>query len=126
MWCLNNLDSFQLTDKEQELYDAVAIAIIDSSFIETPFLKEDLAIHVKDKNALENRETPICIMTDFTVMCNKQSPIYKRVIDELGCYQYPTSNWGVETIEALFHEKQKVDDFFVNQGVDDRVDYEDF
>jgi len=38
MWCLNNLAWFKLTDEEQELYDANAIAMINSSFIKTPLI----------------------------------------------------------------------------------------
>lgn len=123
MWCLNSMDWFRLTDEEQELYDAVAIAIINSSFIKTPFPKEELAVHIKDKNALENRETPIYFTTNLTIMCSKQSQIYKRVIDELGCCCSASSR----TIEpdVLFHEKRKIDDFFINRGYGS-VDYNDF
>lgn len=123
MWCLNNLSQFRLTDEEQELYDAVAIAIIDSSFVKTPFPKEGLIVHIKDKNALENRDTPIYFTPDLKVMCNKQSPIYKRVIDEIGCCCSASSR--PIDIGVLFHEKRKIDDFFMNCGYDG-VDYNDF
>ena len=123
MWCLNSLDWFRLTDEEQELYDAVAIALIKSSSIKTPFPKEELAVHIKDKNALENRETPIYFTPDLTVMCNKQSPIYKRAIEELGCCCSASSR--PIDIEVLSHEKRKIDNFFMNRGYD-CVDYNDF
>ena len=123
MWCLNNLSQFSLTDEEQELYDAVAIALIKSSSIKTPFPKEELAVHIKDKNALEKRETPIYFTPDLVVMCNKQSPIYKRVIDELGCCCSASSR--PIDIGVLFHEKRKIDNFFRDCGYD-CVDYNDF
>lgn len=41
MWCLSNLTWFKLDTEEQELYDAVALAVLDSD-CETTYPKENL------------------------------------------------------------------------------------
>lgn len=45
MWCLTNLNWFKLDNDEQELYDAVALSILDSD-CETVYPKENLKTYI--------------------------------------------------------------------------------
>jgi hypothetical protein len=81
MWCLSNLNWFKLTDDEQKLYDAMAIAVINSD-AETSYPKEELKNHIRDTWAMINKDTPFSVTSDGYVYC----PPYK--VRELGLNKY--------------------------------------
>lgn len=68
MWCLSNLNWFKLTDNEQALYDAMAIAVIESD-VETVYPKEELKKHIRDTWAMINKKTPFDVTSSGDVYC---------------------------------------------------------
>lgn len=51
LWCFDNLQWFSLTDDEQELYDMMTWAILDSD-CDTVYPKADLKKHVRGKQII--------------------------------------------------------------------------
>lgn len=81
MWCLSNLNWFELTKEEQALFDAMAIAIIDSD-AETAYPKEELKNHIKDTWLLITKETPFSITSSGNVYCSPKD------VEEFGIDKY--------------------------------------
>jgi len=78
MWCLNNVKHFVLNDKEQELFDYMAIAILKykPSML---FPIKDLQQHIKNTEALENLDTPF-ILHNGNTQISKEHPLYKEIL----------------------------------------------
>lgn len=57
MWCLDNLNWFKLNEDEQELYDAMAIAIVKYD-IDMVFPIDKMVSFIKNKEAFDNKTTP--------------------------------------------------------------------
>jgi len=81
MWCLSNLNWFKLTDDEQTLYDAMAIAVINSE-CEVPYPKGELKIHIRDTWAMINKRTPFDVTDSGNVYCPPEK------VRELGLDKY--------------------------------------
>jgi len=82
MWCLSNCTWFSLTEEEQAIYDAVAIANIKYG-IKMVFSDESMLAFVKDKKKLDNRETPFIVRGDGMIQINstdKDNPIVTSVL----------------------------------------------
>lgn len=60
MWCLDNLNWFKLTEDEQELYDAIATAIIKDD-IKMTFPVDKMVTFIKNKEAFDKKETPFTL-----------------------------------------------------------------
>ena len=70
MWCLKNIKNFHLTDEEQSLYDALAIAIIRRNSDEkhpmgASFPVEELKDHIMDKDSLSKFDSPFVITQEL-------------------------------------------------------------
>ena len=82
MWCLSNISNFSLTDEEQAIYDAVAIAIIKYG-IKMVFPNDAMLAHVRDKDKLERKETPFIMRSDGMIqfnMSDSNEPIIASII----------------------------------------------
>lgn len=80
MWCLDNLNWFKLNDDEQDLYDAIAIAVVKYN-IDTVFPTEKLIPHIKNKENFEKKETPFRIESSGSIWPDDmESPIVKGVL----------------------------------------------
>lgn len=116
MWCLSNLDWFKLDVDEQDLYDAVALAILDSD-CETTYPKENLKLYITNPSM-----EPIFGITHNGVIyvktCAKNSPIAKSIMK----YRTITSGRYLD-LGGLMHSLNKM---FLVSGSDDTVDYDDF
>ena len=78
MWCLSNLDWFKLDSEEQELFDAVALCILDSD-CETVYPKENLKSFI----ANPSMEPVFAITYDGALYVKKEvknSPIVNGVM----------------------------------------------
>lgn len=113
MWCLTNLNWFKLDNDEQELYDAVALSILDSD-CETVYPKENLKPFIANLSM-----EPI-----FGITCDgfiyvkeeaKNSPIVKGVM------KYRTSPGRYLDLGGLMDSLNKM--FISNE--DDMTDYDD-
>lgn len=114
MWCLSNLTWFKLDNDEQELYDAVALPILDSD-CETVYPKENLKPFI----------TNLSMELIFGITCDgviyvkeeaKNSPIVKGVM------KYRTSPGRYLDLGGLMDSLNKM--FISNE--DDMTDYDDF
>ena len=70
MWCFNNIKNFHLTDEEQSLYDALAIAIIrrnsdEKHPMDASFPVEELKLHIMDKDSLRKLDSPFAITQEL-------------------------------------------------------------
>ena len=82
MWCLSNLNWFALTEEEQRLYDALAIANVKYN-IKMVFPNESMLEHVKDKDKLQRRETPFIVRGDGIIqldMTNIDNPVIASIL----------------------------------------------
>ena len=85
MWCLSNMASFKLNDDEQQLYDMMAIAVLNSD-VETSYPKEELKRFVKDTWSLSvTKKSPFKVTRDGTVSCDTKTMNKYR----LGKYRRP-------------------------------------
>lgn len=81
MWCMSNLNWFTLTEEEQKLYDALAIANVKYN-IKMVFPNESMLAHVKDKDKLQRQETPFIVKGDGQIqvdMAQINDPVIKSV-----------------------------------------------
>jgi len=60
MWCLENINHFYLSDEEQEVYDAVAIAVKKYKAI-TSFPQDKLFAHIRNTDNFKDLKTPFII-----------------------------------------------------------------
>ena len=124
MWCLSNINNFKLTEEEQALYDAVAIANIKYG-IKMIFPDESMLAHVKDREKLERKDTPFIVRGDGMIRFNTaevDNPIIQSIIH---LYKIATSKRsGMNFLPELNHVANKImeNSFPVWQG----VDYDDF
>lgn len=80
MWCLDNLNWFKLNDDEQDLYDAMATAIVKYN-IEMVFPIDKMVSFIKNKVAYNKRETPFRLDDHGNIYPeNENSPIIKGVL----------------------------------------------
>ncbi len=116
MWCLSNLDWFKLDADEQELFDAVALSILDSD-CETIYPKENLKPYITNPSM----ESIFEITHDGVIYVKawaKNSPIVKSIM------KYRTITPGrYLDLGGLMHSLNKM---FLVSGDDDTVDYDDF
>lgn len=79
MWCLSNLEWFKLNEEEQAVYDAVAISIVkyDKKMV---FPIDKMLFHVKDREALRRRETPVIVGENFNYATDLNNPVVKSVM----------------------------------------------
>ena len=116
MWCLSNLNWFKLDTEEQDLYDAVALSILDSD-CETIYPKENLKPYIANPSM-----EPIFGITNNGVIYvkawAKNSPIAK------GAMKYRTIASGrYLDLSGLMNSLNKM---FIVSGDDDTADYDDF
>lgn len=133
MWCLSNLNWFKLTDDEQKLYDAMAIAVLDSD-AEMTYPKEELKNHIRDTWAMINNNTDFSITGDGYVYCSpdnvrkfgldKYIQVKRRrsssladmaglahTASKLG-FGVPNDDYGYEGYDEEFDEYALYNDFF--------------
>ena len=82
MWCLSNLGWFKLTDEEQTIYDAIAIAIIKYG-IKMVFPDEAMLAQVRDREKLEKKDTPFIMRGDGMIRFKEEDrdhPIIQSVL----------------------------------------------
>lgn len=116
MWCLSNLTWFKLDTEEQDLYDAVALSILDSD-CETIYPKENLKPYIANPST----EPIFGITHDGVIYVKagaKNSPIVKGIMK----YRTLTSGRYLD-FGGLMHSLNKM---FLEFGDDDTVDYDDF
>lgn len=116
MWCLSNLTWFKLDNDEQELYDAVALSILDSD-CETIYPKENLKPYIANPST----EPIFGITNDGVIYVKawaKNSPITKDVMK----YRTITSGRYLD-LSGLMNSLNKM---FIVSGDDDTADYDDF
>lgn len=114
MWCLSNLTWFKLDTEEQDLYDAVALSILDSD-CETVYPKENLKPYITNPSM----EPIFGITCDGVIYVKeeaKNSPIVKGVM------KYRTSPGRYLDLGGLMDSLNKM--FISNE--DDMTDYDDF
>ena len=118
MWCLSNLAWFKLDTEEQELYDAVALAVLDSD-CETTYPKENLKPFI----ANSSMEPIFGITHDGMIYVKKEAennPIAKGVMK----YRTSASKTGrYLDLGGLMHSLNKM---FLVSGDDGMADYDDF
>jgi hypothetical protein len=116
MWCLSNLTWFKLDTEEQDLYDAVALSILDSD-CETIYPKENLKPYIANPST-----EPIFGITRNGVIYvkswAKNSPIVKSIMK----YRTIASGHRLD-LSGLMNSLNKM---FIVSGDDDTVDYDDF
>jgi len=78
MWCINNVKYFKLDEKEQELFDYMAIAMLKYKPAMT-FPIEDLRPLIKNAEALEKMDTPF-ILHNGSTQISKEHPLYKEIL----------------------------------------------
>lgn len=113
MWCLTNLNWFKLDDDEQELYDAVALSVLDSD-CETVYPKENLKPFITNLSM----EPIFGITYDGVIYVKeeaKNSPIVKGVM------KYRTSPGRYLDLGGLMDSLNKM---FISSE-DDMTDYDD-
>lgn len=113
MWCLTNLNWFKLDNDEQELYDAVALSILDSD-CETVYPKENLKPFIVNLSM----EPIFGITYDGVIYVKeeaKNNPIVKGVM------KYRTSPGRYLDLGGLMDSLNKM--FISNE--DDMTDYDD-
>lgn len=80
MWCLDNLNWFKLNEDEQELYDAMATAIVKYN-IEMVFPIDKMVSFIKNKEAFDNKTTPFRLDGNGNIWPEDiKSPIVKGVL----------------------------------------------
>lgn len=117
MWCLTNLNWFKLDNGEQELYDAVALAILDSD-CETIYPKENLKPFIVNSSM----EPVFGISYDGMLYVKKEAennPIAK------GAMKYRTSSLKTGRYLDLGGLMNSLNKMFIS-GADDMTDYDDF
>lgn len=120
MWCLSNIDWFRLNDEEQAVYDALAIAIIKDD-IEMVFPREEMASHIKNKKALEKKDTPFYVIGDQIWPLNYENPVVKSVLH----YRKPQRSMASCDLSDLARVMKKFDSFDeLNSGYSED-DYEE-
>ena len=116
MWCLSNLTWFKLDTEEQELFDAVALSILDSD-CETIYPKENLKPYI----ANPSMEPIFGITHDGVIYVKawaKNNPIVKGIMK----YRNLTSDRYLD-FGGLMHSLNKM---FLVSGDDEIPDYDDF
>lgn len=117
MWCLTNLNWFKLDSGEQELYDAVALAVLDSD-CETTYPKENLKPFIVNSSM-----EPVFRMSyDGMLYVKKEAennPIAKGVM------KYRTSSSKTGRYLDLGGLMDSLNKMFIS-GTDDMTDYDDF
>ena len=116
MWCLSNLTWFKLDTEEQELFDAVALAVLDSD-CETTYPKENLKPFITNPSM----EPVFGLSYDGVLYVKKEAknnPIAKGVMK----YRTLTSDRYLD-FGGLMHSLNKM---FLVSGDDDMTDYDDF
>jgi len=81
IWCLDNVDGFKLTDEEQAVYDALAIANV-KYFVKMAFPDERMLAHVKNKDAFDRGETPFVVRGDGMIQIDmrEKSPVVDSIV----------------------------------------------
>ena len=122
MWCLNNLSWFSLTDEEQAVYDAMAIALVKDD-IQMVFPREDMVAHIKDKEALKELRTPFYIQGTGVWPYTTDDPVVQSVLH----YRKPKRSISLSA-ESLMREVVKQYEFgdHVNDINADDIDRNDF
>lgn len=121
MWCLSNLKWFKLTDEEQAVYDAVAISIIKYN-IKMVFPINEMLLYVKDKIALEKKETPLIANEVGYLYGDMDSAVVKSLIPIFGDTKYRVSKHNL-CAGDLYSLAQSYDKMV--RDYDELADYED-
>lgn len=116
MWCLSNLDWFKLDTEEQDLYDAVALSILDSD-CETIYPKEKLKPYIVNPSM-----EPIFGITHDGVIYVKAWAKNSTIVKGIMKYRTIASDRYLD-LGGLMHSLNKM---FLISGDDDTVDYDDF
>ena len=117
MWCLSNLTWFKLDTEEQELFDAVALCVLDSD-CETTYPKENLKPFI----ANPSMEPVFGLSHDGVLYVKKEAknnPIAKGVM------KYRTSSSKTGRYLDLGGLMNSLNELFI-YGTDDMTDYDDF
>lgn len=121
MWCLENISNFELNEEEQQLYDAVAIAIVKYN-IEMVFPINTMLAHVKNKEKLISKETPFLLRGDGMVRYDtndKTNPIIASILP-----YFPKKNTSQKL--HLSEYSREVQHFINNYDFFQGVDNDDF
>lgn len=136
MWCLKNVGFFSLTEKEQILYDALAISIIRDKCNMT-FPIECLREFIKDKESLAKLDSPFFVRRERTYIdlsrCSERiKDVYIEYRDLLS-EKDSTDNKGSseitqKDIEFYRYLSDKVEEFLVDEEYDllDNYDFDLF
>lgn len=127
MWCIKNLPWFSLTEEEQAIYDALAIANVKYK-IQFPFSEEDMLSCVANKDALRKLDTPFIVSRSGTVQFYAEqlnNPIIRSV------FKYCTNHFpendiqkmNIDLLVGMSHclDKMPIEDF----GEDEEVCFND-
>jgi hypothetical protein len=126
MWALNNIDWFKLNDIEQKLYDAIAIHALKYN-IDYVFPRENLIPFIKDKEALNNLETPIT--KDFRI--KRDNVLFQAMKDTncivaksnaSNCKMIDEQQW-IDAMRAMAHSAVKEWDFMDDEERSDMEKY---
>lgn len=134
MWCLKNVGFFFLTEKEQILYDALAISIIRDKCNMT-FPIEGLREFIKDKESLAKLDSPFInkrekTYIDLSRCSERMKDVYIEYRDLLS-EKDSTDNIGTSKItksDIDFYKylTDKVEDLVVDEECDSLEDNYDF
>ncbi len=117
MWCLSNLNWFKLDSEEQELFDAVALCILDSD-CETVYSKENLKAFIADPSM-----EPVFEITHDGVLYVKKEAKNSYIVN--GAMKYRTSRPRAGRYIDLGGLMDSLNKMFIS-GEDDMPDYDDF
>lgn len=123
MWCIKNIPWFTLTEEEQAIYDALAIANVKYN-IQFPFSKEDMLSCVANKEALRKLDTPFIMSHSGTIQFYAEqinNPIIQNV------FKYCTNHFpekdmqkkNIDLLADMSHclDKMPIEDFEENEEV---------
>lgn len=125
MWCLKNVGFFSLTEKEQILYDALAISIIRDKCNMT-FPIEGLREFIKDKESLAKLDSPFINGREKTYIdlsrCSERMKDvyieYKDLLSDNNGTDFGSSKITESDINFYKYLKDKVEDLVVDEEYD--------
>lgn len=119
MWCFENINGFYLNDEEQMVYDACAICIKKYN-VEMAFPVELMYKYVKNREALDNLDTPFIDRGGYQQIVDTESPVYASVKKYLKKRCIPTFD---EKCLLKYFAKYVIDDEMMANCSDDFDEY---
>lgn len=124
MWCLNNINSFYLTEEEQMLYDAISIGIIRDN-LPMIFPIEGLKDFIKDKESLEKLDSPVVNAERGSYVelsrCNKMFTDIFLICEDLT--KKIVKNSPIMDVDSYSYFAQEVSNILEECSTDDNTDY---